>query len=145
MGQIVDAGVSFLDAAVGYTLELVGEASTDWIKKEISVAFPPASAPNTPPHRRTGQLFEGVYYEDKPDESIVTIASSRIGGMVPEWLEFGTVKMTERPYMTPAMDNTERICADAVRFGMNPDAASAAAYKAWSQGVSAITSRNLED
>lgn len=133
MGIIFDRGMAFLESNIEETKELCGQASTEYIRGSISESYPPASTPLTPPHMRTMALRDGVYYktDEKPDA--VTIISQRgasvsfeggkISGvqleMVPEWLEFGTKKMTARPYMTPAMLATLKICAAAIKAGMS--------------------------
>ena len=85
-------------------------------------------------------LASGVRYGvDSPE--LVTITSSRVGGspMVPEWLELGTMQMAARPYMTPTMDATARICAPAVALAMAADstltAAQVASAAAHSRGL----------
>lgn len=75
----------------------------------IDEPWPPASEPLTPPHRRTGNLRDGVSGSVNVFEVegvVLTIVSARAGGdeRVPFWLEFGTRKMAARPYMRPMMD-----------------------------------------
>lgn len=71
--------------------------------ESVNTPYPPASEPDEPPHRRTGLLAAGIRQDTTSDTSSVTtqIQSSRVGGMVPIYLEFGTSKMEPRPYMGP--------------------------------------------
>lgn len=79
-------------------------------KADIDTPYPPASEPDTPPHRRKGYLHDGVH-RDGPDEFqvegvVMHIVSERVeeDPRVPMFLEFGTSKMAARPYMRPSMD-----------------------------------------
>ena len=143
MGTILGTTTVFLQQKTDAGLQAVGAASVSHIMGLLSTPFPPASTPGEPPHLRTGRLASGVYYQVNSSEQ-VTIVSSRVDGdpMVPEWLELGTrVKppLPKRPYMTPTMDATARICAPAVALAMAADstltAAQVASAAAHSRGL----------
>jgi hypothetical protein len=81
------------------------EARQD-MQTEISEPWPPASAPATPPHLRTGNLQQGVSDDTRLGGANTidsTIMSEREAGnpMVPIFLEFGVNAFAPRPYMGP--------------------------------------------
>lgn len=132
-------------AALVKTLEDLGGIIEADIKDSIDVAWPPASSPNNPPHRRLGLLQIGTGYQT--DEGVLasgvrtTIYSSRPIGdpLVPVYLEFGTrgrrvfthrggqrvedkaergLGMEPRPFMTPARDRWEGQLAGELIYGI---------------------------
>ena len=95
----------------------VAESEVVRIKEDIATQYPPASEPGTPPHRRTGNLQDGVFSvtENQGWQVVSNIASDRAGGdeHVPSYLEFGTSRMAPRPYMMPSKRRLrERALAD---------------------------------
>lgn len=84
------------------------QEADDALKESISEAYPPASSPGNPPHRRTGALVEGVQSIVIEDADGVEMqqGSSRDGGdpNVPQYLEEGTSKMEPRPFVKPIAD-----------------------------------------
>lgn len=131
MADIVSLGMGFIYGNIDKTLPMVGAANVKYIKESISDFYPPASAPNTPPHQRTGKLYDGVTFTVDEEMSSVEISSTRVGTMVPGWLEFGTTKiggggMAPRPYMTPARQESRKISKAAIAYGMSAATATAA-------------------
>lgn len=86
-------------------MDATADLSVTTIKAEIGIQYPPASTPGNPPHRRTGNLQNGVQQITMENENSVTshIGSARVEGnpRVPSYLEFGTKRMAARPYMSP--------------------------------------------
>lgn len=106
MGVISDSVNKWYDRRMPLAIEAVGIACAADVAISISEPFPPASAPVSPPHKRTGNLEAGVSHSESRDggDYVTTIKSARAEGnpSVPLFLEFGTSKMAERPYMGPA-------------------------------------------
>ena len=97
----------------------VGTMTVQQLRQDLATNYPPASSPGEPPHRRTGNLQNGVEASYSESGLKVEISSLRAGGdeLIPLWLEFGTSKMAARPYMRPSkMDapNTIRQSHNAV-------------------------------
>lgn len=80
---------------MGRRLDRAGEALVDGIAENISTAYPPASLPGGFPHRRTGELIDGLYF--KTSKSALTCI---IGNAAPHavYLELGTANMEPRPH-----------------------------------------------
>jgi hypothetical protein len=77
-------------------LDLAGRAMVYQIRHSISTAFPPPSAPWTPPHRRTGTLSGSIrYYVDRTGLVLHVVA----GAPYSSFLEFGTSRMAPRPFL----------------------------------------------
>jgi HK97 gp10 family phage protein len=87
------------DELTEFTAEVAGD-----IRDEISTQYPPASAPGTPPHRRTGNLRASTF--GLPAER----AGDLLTGVVDNdafyatYLENGTSRMAARPFFQPARD-----------------------------------------
>jgi HK97 gp10 family phage protein len=63
------------------------------------------SKPNTPPHTDTGQLRKSIKFNYKED-------TGQVGSNLKyaAWLEFGTVDMAPRPWLSTAVENvSERV------------------------------------
>ena len=79
------------------------------VQKSLNVNFPPVSEPGTPPHKRTGHLYQSVY------NKINKLSSMVIQGVVGDnaeyapMLEYGTSKMSPRPYIRPAVENNKNL------------------------------------
>lgn len=108
MTSIEWKGDQFLErhrVALESTMNQLGDRIVVELHESVNTPYPPSSEEGTPPHRRTGLLATGIRQNTEASEGGVTtdIISDRIGGLVPVYLEFGTSKMAERPYMTPMM------------------------------------------
>jgi len=91
-------------------LDQLGQFLKARTQDDLSVLFPPASSPGEQPHKRTGNLQNGVDYTLTVFNETATeckVISQRANGnpLVPIFLEFGTSHMLPRPYMTPRFDN----------------------------------------
>lgn len=98
-------------------MKQASEAVAADVRESISTPYPPPSDPGLPPHLRTGQLAKGVRAE--PTHKTLTKISVRVVSRrqpaagekgrkrdpeyVPQALEYGTARMSPRPYMRPAM------------------------------------------
>lgn len=89
-----------------------GAAVVEDIKASLSEPYPPSAEAGRPPHRRTGELREGVSYEAPDSASLfrgmqLVIRSGRAerGEIVPMVQEYGSVdgKQRPHPYMRPAL------------------------------------------
>ena len=106
---------------------LVGE-----VKKEISIGFPPPSAPGQPPHVRTGIYRSSITFETNDigaqgkyqNESgdLVPYSGSKVQSKDPEghvgtntfygpYLELGTSKMSPRPHLVPVLEKNRKAIA----------------------------------
>jgi HK97 gp10 family phage protein len=70
-------------------------------------AYPPASAPGDPPHKRTGTLGRSIQNEVLKDEKelVGRVGTNLVYG---RWLELGTSQMEPRPYLRPALTKSMR-------------------------------------
>lgn len=108
--------VSDFAGALASASESAGARVTDRIKTEISVAYPPASKPGTPPHRRTGNL------QNKTRHTVVTEVNAGQVRLIVEnaapyggYLRDGTSRMEARDFMgDAAADRYTDIVVDAI-------------------------------
>lgn len=77
-------------------------------KEAVSAAYPPASTPGAPPHRRTGEYAQSLSVRSSGDQIVIFTKGS---GNKAVWLEFGTRKMAARPHWRTRLP---RIAADVV-------------------------------
>jgi len=103
-----------------YALESEGERSMGEVRESLSIDYPPSSSAGSPPHRRTGNLQNGVEQQVEVQSQAVELIvfSNRVEDdpRVPEWLEFGSAFVRERPYMGPAFLRTrERLGENLVK------------------------------
>lgn len=90
----------------------VGQKRVEVLQERLSTPYPPSGpAREGPPAKRTGNLHDGVYHESYADNTVVkeTIVSSRPNGdpNVPLYLEIGTSRALERPYIFKARAEAE--------------------------------------
>jgi hypothetical protein len=103
-------------AAAAAGLRDYGKEQVRDLRGLIGTPWPPASRPGTPPHTRTGQLVEGIgaAVDEAHHFTDLSVYSSRAQRpKVPFWLEHGTKKMIERPYMLPTFH-------DVIARGLEP-------------------------
>jgi len=76
----------------------------DDLHQKLDNAYPPASKPGEVPRRRSGELQEGIDYLITQEGSLIvlTIISSAPHSA---YLEFGTDRMSKRPFMLPALQS----------------------------------------
>lgn len=91
-------------AALRRAMEATAIDMTAEIRKTISRPYPPASAPGTPPHRRTGNLRASVQLRviGRSDKAAIGAYWGEMVEYAPH-LEFGTVNMSPRPFMHPIL------------------------------------------
>lgn len=80
-----------IDAANAIAEDIVADA-----RDRISDSYPPASEPNTPPHRRSSDLYESVNAGVIVDDDKVTVECGSPLDYA-EFLEYGTDRMAPRP------------------------------------------------
>jgi len=97
---------SSINAAIASSIpgamEELGEHLVDHIKETLSGHSP--SEPGDPPGLDTGNLRAGISYSVNGTE--LTITSS---AHYSDYLEYGTSKMSARPFLAPAMSYAEQI------------------------------------
>ena len=84
--------------AVGKRIVAATDAAHQHLQTKVSVPYPPASTPGEYPHMRTGEFKQSVQKE-------VIGLEGRVGSNAPKaaWLEFGTPRMSPRPWLTLAV------------------------------------------
>lgn len=97
--------ISAVRATAAASFEQTAKECVADLKDNLSTPYPPASQPGEDPHKRTGNLQDGVQsVTTEDDEAVETqIGSSRAEGNpdVPVILEFGLGNMKgPRPYMS---------------------------------------------
>lgn len=93
-GAIADA-LTNERRAVPLGVKAAAEPIQAFIEAKVSVPYPPASAPNTPAHMRTGKYRRG--WNVKARDLTLTITNPVRYAI---YLEFGTRYMTKRPALT---------------------------------------------
>jgi len=73
-------------------------------RKERTV-FHIASAPGEPPANDTGNLIGSITHTQNEDRSGVVSSSVKVLAPYGKWLEYGTVKMAERPFIRPTKEH----------------------------------------
>ena len=82
-----------VDAAISK----LADESVIRIKQSISTPYPPASLPFTPPHMRTGELYESIQRDDVENHSVEVFSDCSYA----PFLEYGTSKMAPRTFIEP--------------------------------------------
>lgn len=82
-------------ARIVAAMDLAGADVWLAITDEISAAYPPASAPGTPPHKRSGKLQSEVTWRVDPDGTLTMISPTPYAG----YLRDGTGAMAARDFM----------------------------------------------
>lgn len=82
------------------SMERAGIDLVSIIQYDINEAFPPASEPYTPPHKRTGNLQELIRYQvdEFPTDITLSIISD---ATYSRYLNEGTDRMARRDFMGP--------------------------------------------
>jgi hypothetical protein len=97
-----------LKTAIFNTVDEIGGRAEDSLTTRLNEAYPPASSSGESPHRRTGNLRAGAAHlsEQTDTGAMVTVFITRAGDdpLIPVYLEFGTDRMDERPFMRPERD-----------------------------------------
>jgi HK97 gp10 family phage protein len=65
-----------------------------------------ASAAGAPPHTDTGNLVNSIQVQRRQDSVVVGSMESAPYG---KWLEYGTSKMSARPWLRPAFEESKKI------------------------------------
>lgn len=88
---------SKLDREMDRRFQECGIVVSRHAKQLVGVAYPPASSPGEPPHRRTGRLQQSITYDVRRKSGQPAV---RIYAGVPygEFLETGTSRMAARPW-----------------------------------------------
>lgn len=78
------------------------------------------SLPNNPPAVDTGTLRRSITFDVETDESII---NGRIGSTVLDppygaYLEFGTSRMIQRPWLRPALERNREVIKENIREGV---------------------------
>lgn len=114
-----------LTRANGEMTTLAGEIEQD-IRTMIGDAYPPASEPGTPPHRRKGGYQDGFEHQilrfDQEDKVQLTVLNQSPLAL---WLEKGTknedgsTKMAPRPHFETVFDQYKDAVPDRVIDAIN--------------------------
>ena len=92
-----------IDAVILSVCHQAGEDMVADIQSEISAAYPPASQPHNPPHRRSGNLHDGISFTlEQTGPVILLIVVST--AFYSRFLEDGTGRMADRSFMGPAQE-----------------------------------------
>lgn len=78
------------------------------------------SLPNNPPAVDTGTLRRSITFDVETDESII---NGRIGSTVLDppygaYLEFGTSRMIQRPWLRPALERNREVIKEHIKEGV---------------------------
>ena len=94
-----------LEKYVTRGLKIAAANAVEQIQQEIATAYPPESLPYMPPHARTGALMRSARIS-AVEPLRVTVSVGGEDTFVPyaQYLEFGTSKMTERPFVRPIVE-----------------------------------------
>jgi hypothetical protein len=90
-----------IDAIVLEVAEQFAQDMTEDIKDSLDTAYPPSSNPGEKPHKRSGQLQEGIVSTVIQQGPLTQV---QIESTAPHsaYLESGTKHLAARPFMEPA-------------------------------------------
>lgn len=96
---------SKVDREMDRRFEECGIVVSRHARQIVGIAYPPASSPGNPPHRRTGAFQQSITHETRKRSGQPAV---RIYAGVPygEFLETGTSRMAARPWRKPAYRQT---------------------------------------
>lgn len=115
MSDFVDGAMDDLSERLTSAVQIVTNQIRDDIKDLVNDAYPPASVPGSPPHKRTGG------YQDSFDVENVTADGDTIHGaaytdsQLGEWLENGTSRMAARPHVAEVAQKWDGAIIDAIK------------------------------
>lgn len=115
MGEISDKVLPWFTGKLPAAMEALGIRAAAEVSNSIDTPYPPASSPNNPPHKRTGNLQAGVEHTEGDAETTISSARAEGNPNVPRFLEFGTAKMAARPYMRPVMLHGDELVSAAMK------------------------------
>lgn len=89
------------------TVKALADRGVEIVNASWSGHYPPASSPGEPPAIRTGTLKASVHSEkEKPGTWLIVAGGDDAYYAV--FLEYGTEKMVERPFMRPMVAKLEK-------------------------------------
>lgn len=89
------------------TVKAIADRGVEIVNASWSGHYPPASSPGEPPAIRTGILKASVHSEkEKPGTWLIVAGGDDAYYAV--FLEYGTTKMIERPFMRPMVAKLEK-------------------------------------
>lgn len=92
----------YLDQSLQAIVEEIADKTVEEIRLSVSVPFPPASLPEAPPHRRSGDLQKGISWVTDGDVTRILV-----GVPYASYLELGTLNMEPRPFVGPALERVQ--------------------------------------
>ena len=87
-------------------MDVVADFLEKYVKDSLTIPYPPASAPDEPPHMRTGGLLNSIERE-RQGLTLRVGTSSSASAYYAKYLEIGTRHMAPRPFLRPALWNNE--------------------------------------
>jgi HK97 gp10 family phage protein len=79
-------------------------SSAAYMRRTVSVKYPPSSRPGEPPRMRTGHLRSSIYREKVADMHHRVTVGAEYG----VYVEYGTRNMAARPFFRPAIELHKR-------------------------------------
>jgi hypothetical protein len=95
----VAEALGLVEAAAQAGLEAAATFYAEAVRQAVATPYPPASAPDSPPHLRTGTLQASVGWNPLPGGG----AEMGSGLDYAMWLETGTRRMAARPFLAPTV------------------------------------------
>ena len=94
-----------LEDHITHALLIAASEAIEQIQEAVDTSYPPPSLPYMPPHTRTGTLKRSARIERvEPMQVTLSVGGEETNAPYASYLEFGTSKMIERPFVAPVVE-----------------------------------------
>lgn len=104
-----------IDARILRAVDKFGRLGVALIKDNLSVSYPPSSKGGENPHRRTGNLRDGIVVLELAQAGPLTSITFAALATYAEFLQFGTEHMAARPFADIATPELTQLATDTLQ------------------------------